>query len=596
MKNVKLYVCGLLVAMLLAACANYDELDTQQQLELGDPVLAQFTINIPHSKGSGTRASDAVVQSAEDFRGMDNIKLYAFATPTITGSSETPGSIGLIQMLKPTRQTVSNSIPTLDNSKAVLFGDVLVPSGTNGFLFYGKALDNADNANDWFKYGKLNAVGLDGSYTTPSTFSFEPVSITTAENSNTKRTAICTYLNSIKTAWPSNVFSETYSKFTGLKAGSSANLQASIQKLYNVLKDNTSSEAEAIKTAISNTTYVNATDIANDIVTFNSNIAGYPSMSDNLPDGAAILTFTDANGFAYAETSASASTLNVAAITDYVYPPSLYYRVKSNIKVSNQYQEDKFTSSVTWNDNASTGIFKYFNDGTTVSRDTRSVILVEPVQYSVGRLDVRLVSNTVSTLSDHNDVAVDFTNGKIQMTGILIGSQREVDWQFHSHAETEEFTLYEDLTKENDVVLKDIINANIPNTISLNVDYDDDPTLMTRTMVFETPGSDTEKVNVALEFVNNTGADFAGKEGDIIPNGCKFYLIGALDMSTVSAQIATKGNKIFQQDVVTLANFKINNLKNAVNTIPNLKMSDLELGLSVDLTWGTGYNQIIDVQ
>ena len=238
-----------LMCLLFASCANYDELDVQPQLELGDPVFAQFTISIPKSAGSGTRATDVVVQSAETFRGMDNIKLFAFAETDITASSQTPGSIGLIQMLKPTQQTVNNNIPSgqlLTSSKAVLFGDVQIPSGTNSFLFYAKAYDNNSSVNDKFNNGTLTPAGLDGVNLTPSAFSFSPEAITTASNSNDKRTAILTYLNSIKnatdgtTAWPATtnvILGNLYNQFTGMTAGSSKNLQAEVQRLYNLVKD-----------------------------------------------------------------------------------------------------------------------------------------------------------------------------------------------------------------------------------------------------------------------------------------------------------------------------------------------------------------------
>lgn len=603
------------VCLLMASCANYDELDVQPQLELGDPVFAQFTISIPKSAGSGTRATDVVVQSAENFRGMDNIKLFAFAETDITASSQTPGSIGLIQMLKPTQQTVNNNIPqtSIDNSKAVLFGDVLIPSGTNSFLFYAKAYDNVSTVADKFNNGTLTPSGLDGTNTTPAAFSFSPEAITTATNSNDKRTAIITYLNSIKnatdgtTAWPATtnvILGNLYNQFTGMTAGSSKNLQAEVQRLYNLVKDDTNTLAQAIKTAISNSTYVSSTDIANDIVTFNDNIAGYPSTSDNLPDGAARLTF-ESGSFAYAEASSSATTLNVGALTNYAYPPCLYYRVESGVKVSNTSEAEHYTPTATWGDNGTNDILKNYSDG-SVTNNTRSVAMVAPVQYAVGRLDVRLASNKNTTLKDYNDQDIDFTNGKIKMTGILIGGQKPVDWEFKPQADDlsatpaviiPEYTVYEDFTRDGGIDAKDIAYAtSFPTTNKLTVASADDATLMTRTLVLETAGAADEVVNIALEFQNNTGSDFVGRNGQIVPNGCKFYLVGALNMAagTTSGQSNT-GNKVFKQDYITLADFTISDLKLAENTIPNLQKPQLELGLSVNWTWQTGFSQTIEI-
>ena len=110
--------------------------------------------------------------------------------------------------------------------------------------------------------------------------------------------------------------------------------------------------------------------------------------------------------------------------------------------------------------------------------------------------------------------------------------------------------------------------------------------------MLETAGGEDEKVNVALEFVNND-QDFYGMNG-IVPKGCKFYLVGALEINpTVSGATTTKpegytDNKVFKQDYVTIAKFQINSLANAENTIPDLRNPKVELGLSVDLTWEDG--------
>ena len=47
-------------------------------------------------------------------------------------------------------------------------------------------------------------------------------------------------------------------------------------------------------------------------------------------------------------------------------------------------------------------------------------------------------------------------------------------------------------------------------------------------------------------------------------------------------------NRVFVQDFTTKADFTINTLKNAYVTLPDLRASLLQLGLSVDLKWQTG--------
>ena len=47
-------------------------------------------------------------------------------------------------------------------------------------------------------------------------------------------------------------------------------------------------------------------------------------------------------------------------------------------------------------------------------------------------------------------------------------------------------------------------------------------------------------------------------------------------------------NRVFVQDYTTTANFTIKDLKKAYVTIPDLRASQLQLGLSVDLSWQSG--------
>lgn len=130
-----------------------------------------------------------------------------------------------------------------------------------------------------------------------------------------------------------------------------------------------------------------------------------------------------------------------------------------------------------------------------------------------------------------------------------------------------------------------------------------------------TPAMQQQVVYVALEF-KNLGDSFMGMH-NMVRKGSKFYIIGALDPLNKNImngetpvtnradghplppyQInATSGDtenvwtpRVFMQDYVTRATFKIgqNSLKYAYLTIPNLKASQVSLGLSVDIEWETG--------
>lgn len=628
MKTMKVFLLAVLVTMtgLFTACSSDDAVTNSSENELtGAPIKAQFTITIPMSTGNITRQSGAVVQDGADadvskFRGIDQIKLYpsTVASGSLTVSSTIGAGITLTQMLKPVSQTVANYIPkttTLwENNKSVLYNDVLLSTGTQTFLFYGKAIDGTANVaittpDEKFKYGTLAAT-VPEAPGAPSAISFAPVAITTATLSNVKRTALLSYINSIADAkyteesttytWKTNNLvglSALYTQFISMKAGSSKNLEAAVEDLYNTLKGSADKMSVAICTAIEagvtvgNVTITNPATAADKYtVVFNENgaLAGYPSVSDNLPDGAANINWTGTE-FQYVEDKDNAASNNVTPIGKYVFPANLYYWVKSGIKTSNSPQSSKYNAAMTWDNAENTGIFNNYTDGTTITSNTQSLILTDPVQYGVGRLDIKVVASAAG-LADNGEGTVDgqktISINNFKLTGVLISNQNSVGWNFQTTGE-EGYTMYDNILKSRNTTEGIAIGSNtFANTAVMN-----------HTLVLETAGSTTEKVKVALEFVNN-GQDFWG-DGGIVPTGTKFYLVGELSIADAIAAAEAENNddkvesinaigKVFKQDYITLANFTIKNLKKATNHIPDLRNPRLELGLSVDLGWKEG--------
>jgi hypothetical protein len=133
-------------------------------------------------------------------------------------------------------------------------------------------------------------------------------------------------------------------------------------------------------------------------------------------------------------------------------------------------------------------------------------------------------------------------------------------------------------------------------------------------------GNKQRDVYIALEFVNNV-QDFWG-QNNLIRKGGTFYLIGKLDPNVLSSShslstsdlsegiswpdtyeippyITTEGStkgqtlkerRVFIQDYMTTANFVIGatSLQHALVAVPDLRSSQISLGLSVDLEWQTG--------
>jgi hypothetical protein len=215
---------------------------------------------------------------------------------------------------------------------------------------------------------------------------------------------------------------------------------------------------------------------------------------------------------------------------------------------------------------------------TEVSSATRGVVLDNPIQYGVGRLksQVVLASGTLNANdADGNEVAVTNVPGAgFPVTGILIGSQKNVAWNFEPTG-TATYTIY-DPVQTGGASVKASTTASAANyTLALQTTKD-------------------EEVRVVVELVNDAD-DFYGEANQLIPHGSKFYLAATLNPKANSGvtgydEDIDAQNRVFCQDVETIVNFTVgaNSLKKAYNTIPDLRSPQMELGLSVDLTWKTG--------
>lgn len=96
--------------------------------------------------------------------------------------------------------------------------------------------------------------------------------------------------------------------------------------------------------------------------------------------------------------------------------------------------------------------------------------------------------------------------------------------------------------------------------------------------------------NIALEVLND-GPQFYGLDGNLVPEGGTFYLVGKLTYKKDNSK--SEVVRVFQQDYNTTANLSINSLAKAYNTVPDLINPRLELALAVDIDWKAGL--VIDV-
>ena len=339
-------------------------------------------------------------------------------------------------------------------------------------------------------------------------------------------------------------------------------------------------------------------------------IKGYPH-AFNIPDGVAQLTFADfvegtpiTGGFIFKTLDNSSSLIDMGTTLNpakYTYPAELLYfdnsllRVNDNEVLAASYPNGYgvWDTESQWTGGWAIG---------PVASTTRSVAVKNNINYGVAMLSTEVTYD--STIGDNFEDNRPASEGvklavndikALTLTGVLIGGQyQNVGWNFIRSSET--------AANKNFVIFDNqIVDGAVP-TVSPNY-----------TLVFDNYQDDAASVRVALEFTNNSDKDIYGI-GGMIPRGGVFYLAATLDLSTNTETITwpthyaippytangetdTTKKRVFIQDYLTTAKFKIGkeSLKNAYTTIPDLRASQISLGLSVDLNWRPGLNFNVDL-
>ena len=539
--NFKLGVL-LLASAGLASCSS-DDTFSGSKGQSGEPVKTQFAISVPVGK-SGRLSEDIVQgQSPAQFRGMDNIRLIPFTTPPAAGGTgQTPIALGSI---------LDNELEAGTNAK--VYYEVQINEDVSHFLFYGEAY----SANDDAKTNGALTANVEQAVNNIS-FSLKPIS-TDAENDD-ETTTLAAALTSVAQAkdassntWASSTsdLKPFYDAFTRLKAGSANSIELALNELKTGINGATASSEEDLKTAISNAIDAALASIAD--CTYPQNVG--------LPDGAAQLKF-EGGSFSYID-SKNIGNLSYTNMDRFVYPASLYYMANTDIKTADTRLSDRYSTD--WNT-----CLGLYSGGGTVTATTQSVALVDPVKYAVGRFDVA-AKFSASSINDNVGESIAVTAGdSITLDGILIGGQKNADWQFDPIASSEEYTIYDASVTSTKLGTADIASAIMAQSLAL-------------------PTAAATPVNFALELTNNTGNAFTGVDG-IVPDGAKFYLVGQL-----VPQADKAGNQVFAKAYNTKANVTITSLAHAYNCIPDLKNPELELGLSVNLEWSEGLVQDVTI-
>ena len=374
---------------------------------------------------------------------------------------------------------------------------------------------------------------------------------------------------------------------------------------------------------------------------------GFP-LNVGLPSGAAILTSTitpdeatatkvlrTPDTFAYT-TDIPAYGMGDASfpITNYRYPPELMYYGNSPIRVSNATKVNFPSSISAWNTDSQ---WAGWETNAKVKSDTRYVAMITNINYGTAVMASTVkYGSTVLKDNNHNlhpteeDQVWTVTNDGLLVTGIVVGGQADqVGWDYirrpsNVGVDAPAGITYDETTKKFtgltfegngfDKMIYDKV------TVPYYIGSTAEPIY---TMVWDNydatkPADDQSDVYVGVEVVNNTGMDLWG-EMNLIRKGGTFYLLGKMDISTALAaarasdpdafkDIASinphynyppfnpatgatiNAPRVFMQDFMTKANLILNEdaLKHAYVTLPDLRSSQVSLGVSIDMEWESG--------
>ncbi|WP_449138948.1 hypothetical protein [Segatella sp.] len=576
----------------------------------GQVVKTQFAINIPYGGNSSTNQAKKVTrmtdemtqQSGKPFRGISDIVLLTFnGDPSTTGNTEATRIIEI--------GTDANAYAHNEYSK--LYRDIEIPVGTNHMLFYGRATRKSGDTD--FQAGKITDVGTKTTEKVLTNLSHELTAINSTADFTIDDDAkkIINALNAIanakvtdgtdytwaaignETTLPSwltenekKFLAARYNEFTHLKAGSKTSVVEFIKNLKTALVGETGEPTIPAERKLTKEIYDKCEAALVDISSID-----FPGKF-NLPDGVASLSWIEGESkFAYnAPNNVIIGTGNSINYQKICYPAELSYFVNTTTMVSDKDMSNlsEFPTCNDWIQNTQTAWNAKTNfTENAVANTTKTVGLKDPVQYSVAvlkstiRCDAATLEDNAKQIGGSNtDQQISVPTDGFKVTGILIGGQpASVDWKYDP-VSTESFanTIY-DKVMNGSMVAKNETSAS-------NANY---------TLVFDNKKSDTQSpVYVTIELENNSGQAFYGKDG-IIQKDTKFYLVGQLNPNTNGLTNPNSVNRVFVQDYVTTANFKIKDLKSAYNCIPDLRTSGINVGLAVDLDWKSGITFNVDI-
>lgn len=644
MNRINNYVLNGAIALLstagLIACSSSDDVtDAPVNPSYdGKSVKTQFAINIASASKTSTRMTAENTQaSGNQFLGMKNIYLLP-----ITGVPATSSAISKAIPLDNVSNTnsIENGDALSSSKSSTVYSDVNVPVGTDNFLFYGTSpmgttsdtkfdkgvisnnLTSATTVDDIeFKLEKISRSGLTAPKTALSSWLKSIAAAKAVVGSGSTETNWADLQET--TAGDEVTLKQAYTNFTSLKAGSAAAILETVHRLYDVcypISKGTGEYrqlAQAIINAIKGTdncgvSYTAPTQSEQSSIlvwkgSVPTSVKNFPT-AQNFPDGSMVLTWSAATPAVPSYVSETQVTpgQNHMNVSKLCYPAPVAYYANTPLRSSDSNSDFSWPATTTqWDTNTD---WSEFSDN-VVKSTTRKIALRNNINYGVASLQTSVYYKE-PTLLDHDNVAIVPNSNGFPVTGIIIGGQPEsVKWNYVTTANQNEGIIYD---------------KNVVSDMRAISDGSTQPTV-NYTLVFDNyvsaAAANQESVSIAIELVNNTGVDFKGKDGNIVAAGQKFYLVGKLEISgktltgwpvnydtdenhtegylyeSYKYRYPVEANtlRVFIQDYTTVAKFTIKDLKNAYVTIPDLRASKLQLGLSVDLEWKTGLTYNVEI-
>lgn len=584
-------------AMGFTACSSDD--DTMENVNPsynGESVKTQIAISLPQAQR--TRQSAEVTQNDNAFRGMAGMTLIPLSQKPAANMNFTAASVVTLGSLQKTE--ISNT----QSSKT--YNDISIPVGTEYFLFYGEggALSSTYTTVD---NKAINGV-LDYNFSNIDNTNDVTFSVQSIDNASavSVRSSMLNVLNAVlqTTNWSSQPdetpLKSLYVEFATMKSASPYNVMRVMGDLYNAV----AGMAQAVDPSDQKTVAAAICSKIEEYFTITGNLtAGYKitdfknttcnsyltSLSNaNIPEGALAVEVNNSGSAFVAAGSASVSSNGNSVVLDNLYyPASLMYYVNTPLRASDSDGEFNWPETAgAWKADANWPAW----NSSKVLATTRKIALKDNIQYGVARLATTVKCAAGGTLDDNakvmggattdNKIAV--PSGGFPVSAILVGGQpTQVGWEMLPTADDNRTAVIYDSKMNATVAAKSGAAEGVNYTMVLD-------------NAIVTSASEQQKVNIAVELTNNSGVDFYGANG-LVPAGAKFYMVAQLD-PTSNNGVTNDVNRVFLKDYTTTANLTIGSLKGAYVTIPDLRSTKLQLGLSVDLEWQAGLTFNVTIQ